>query len=199
MVQDQRLSKNFTLYEYVRSDTAEKYPEIKEKQYSPTPDIIENIKYHIKSGIQPLRDDFGFPLFVESGRRCIELNRLPEIGSKDTSAHVPGLATDVRTAFDFEKDPRTLNFRNSLRERIESITENPVRPDIKGNGYLFAFSCLRILVYRFDQVIHEYGTKGNPAWVHFASPVQGCVSRCEIKILPENKVLSLKESLLLLC
>ena len=42
--------------------------------------------------LETVRSILGYPLVISSGYRCLELNRA--VGSKDTSAHVKGLAAD---------------------------------------------------------------------------------------------------------
>lgn len=82
-----RLSKNFTLEEFTRSQTAERHgidmrpPEI----------IVDNIRNLIKGCLQPLRDEAG-PMYISSGYRPLELNT--RIGGSKTSAHVQGNAAD---------------------------------------------------------------------------------------------------------
>lgn len=82
-----RLSKNFSLDEFLVSQTAERFgidmhpPEI----------IVDNIKNLVKACLQPLRDEAG-PIYISSGFRPLELNT--RIGGSKTSAHVKGNAVD---------------------------------------------------------------------------------------------------------
>jgi len=82
-----RLSKNFSLGEFLVSQTAERFgidmhpPEI----------IVDNIRMLVKSCLQPLRDESG-PIYISSGFRPLELNT--RIGGSKTSAHVKGNAVD---------------------------------------------------------------------------------------------------------
>jgi len=82
-----RLSKNFSLSEFLVSQTAERFgidmhpPEI----------IVDNIKNLVKACLQPLRDEAG-PIYISSGYRPLELNT--RIGGSKTSAHVKGNAVD---------------------------------------------------------------------------------------------------------
>ena len=84
-----KLSKNFFLYEFENSETAEKnginntVPEI----YIPA---IMNLTIKI---LQPLRDELG-QIDINSGYRSLTLNRfLP--GSSKTSQHMIGEAADI--------------------------------------------------------------------------------------------------------
>lgn len=83
------LSKNFRLYELIKSSTANRlgidnYP--KEKQ------IIEKLKLTTQNILQPVRDYYQVPFSPNSGYRCLELNRA--LGSSDNSQHVKGEAVD---------------------------------------------------------------------------------------------------------
>jgi zinc D-Ala-D-Ala carboxypeptidase len=83
-----RLSKNFTLEEFLRSEYAER----NDIDMTPPPEIIENIRLFVKSCMQPLRDEVGVPINITSGYRPLALN--VGIGGSKTSAHVRGEAAD---------------------------------------------------------------------------------------------------------
>jgi zinc D-Ala-D-Ala carboxypeptidase len=85
------LSKNFTLEEFMASQTATRYG-IKE-QMDPPQNVIHNLGRLCRKILQPLRDNLG-PLRISSGYRCIALNRL--IHSNDNSQHVLGMAADIQ-------------------------------------------------------------------------------------------------------
>ncbi len=86
-----RISKNFSLDEFLVSQTAERFgidmypPEL----------IVDNIKNLVRACLQPLRDECG-PIYISSGYRPLELNT--RIGGSKTSAHIRGEATDFRVA-----------------------------------------------------------------------------------------------------
>ncbi len=82
-----RLSKNFSLDEFLVSQTAERNG----IDMTPPDEIIENIKNLVKACLQPLRDEAG-PIYISSGFRPLELNT--RIGGSKTSAHVMGNAVD---------------------------------------------------------------------------------------------------------
>ncbi len=82
-----RLSKNFSLDEFLISQTAERNG----IDMTPPDEIIENIKNLVKACLQPLRDEAG-PIYISSGYRPLELNT--RIGGSKTSAHVQGNAVD---------------------------------------------------------------------------------------------------------
>lgn len=51
---------------------------------------LECLTYNI---LDPLRDEMGVPIYVNSGYRCPELNRL--IGGSERSQHMRGQAADI--------------------------------------------------------------------------------------------------------
>lgn len=83
-----RLSKNFTLEEFLISDYAER----NDIDMTPSDEIIDNISNLIKSCMQPLRDEVNASIFITSGYRPTILNSA--IGGSKTSAHVRGEAAD---------------------------------------------------------------------------------------------------------
>jgi hypothetical protein len=87
-----RLSKNFTLEEFLISQTAERQG----IDMTPSPEIIENIQDLVDGCMQPLRDEVNSSIFISSGFRPEALNRL--IGGSPTSAHRFGDACDFRVA-----------------------------------------------------------------------------------------------------
>ena len=87
-----RLSKNFTLDEFLVSQTAERHG----IDMTPPEPVIDNLQRLVDTIMQPLRDDVGSPIFISSGYRPNELNR--RIGGSRTSEHVNGNAADFRVA-----------------------------------------------------------------------------------------------------
>tara|TARA_R100001460_G_scaffold2629_4_gene8445 strand:- start:2971 stop:3420 length:450 start_codon:yes stop_codon:yes gene_type:complete len=84
------LSKNFTLAELCKSQTATRHNIIN----IPTEqNIINNLIAVSNNILQPIRDNFGIPFSPNSGYRSPELNQL--LGSKSTSQHCKGEAVDV--------------------------------------------------------------------------------------------------------
>jgi hypothetical protein len=84
-----RLSKNLTLKEVVKSNTATR------KGIDNTPDqwAINNIKAVAENIFQPIRDHFGVPIGVSSGFRGKDLNKA--IGGSKYSQHMIGEALDL--------------------------------------------------------------------------------------------------------
>jgi len=85
-----KLSKNFSLSEFTKSQTASR----KGIDNWPTDqEVISNLERLCEFVLQPVRDHYGKSVNVNSGYRCLELNRA--LGSKDTSQHVVGEAADI--------------------------------------------------------------------------------------------------------
>lgn len=163
-----RLSKNFTLGEFLRSATAERHPEIAEQQYNPPEEVVANLAYLCSTTLQPVREVLGVPLRITSGYRCKALNDL--VGSNDRSQHLKGQAADCRLPARFLSHPSTARVRRKITDRVRAITGEPMRPDANANFYLFAYICMRLDHLDIDQVIHEFGPAlGRPAWVHIAA------------------------------
>lgn len=83
------LTKNFTLEELIKSDTAEKY----KISNIPNQTEIENLKAVCEKILQPLRDKFG-AIRVTSGYRCRTLNT--KLNGSSTSNHLYGYAVDIQ-------------------------------------------------------------------------------------------------------
>lgn len=87
---NKKLSENFTLGEFVESDTAKK------KGIDNTPTLVDI--YHMeelcKFLLQPIRDAWGKPIKVTSGYRCPALNKA--VAGSPTSVHMRGWAVDIK-------------------------------------------------------------------------------------------------------
>lgn len=84
------LSKNFDWKEFEKSDTATR---LHINNAITSWEVRDNIKALVEDVLQPLRDAWGGPLFINSGYRCLELNKA--VGGVPTSQHVLGMAADV--------------------------------------------------------------------------------------------------------
>lgn len=83
------VSKNFKWSEFTKSDTAKRLHinnEICDW------DVRDNIKALVENLLQPLRDSWGGPIFINSGYRSKELNEA--VGGVETSQHCKGQAAD---------------------------------------------------------------------------------------------------------
>jgi len=83
-----QLSKNFTMAEFIKSDTANRLG----IDNTPQGEHLENAKALFENVVQKVRDHFG-PTVLNSGYRCPELNEAVR-GSK-TSQHCHGEAADI--------------------------------------------------------------------------------------------------------
>lgn len=88
-----KLSKNFSLGEFVKSQTALR----KGIDNWPTDqDIIDKLQLLCENVLQPVREHYSKPVSINSGYRCLRLNRA--LGSKSSSQHVKGEAADIEIA-----------------------------------------------------------------------------------------------------
>lgn len=92
-----KLSNNFTLSEFTRSNNAERL----NIENRPNAEQTENLRKLCTRLLQPLREIYGEPFFVNSGFRSQQLNKL--VGGVPTSQHTKGQAADIRV-----KEPRKL-------------------------------------------------------------------------------------------
>jgi zinc D-Ala-D-Ala carboxypeptidase len=83
------LSKNLTLFEMTRSETAKR----KGVSNQPTEEHIANMIVLAEKIFQPIRDHFGVPIHVSSGYRSAALNK--KIGGARNSQHMTGEAMDI--------------------------------------------------------------------------------------------------------
>jgi len=83
-----RLSKNFTLTEYTKSQTALRQG----IDNTPGDEHLEAAKTLFEKVVQPVRDNFG-PTVINSGYRGPELNKA--VGGSATSQHCKGQAVDI--------------------------------------------------------------------------------------------------------
>ncbi len=79
---------NFKMSELIHSDTAAKY------NINNMPDInsLDNMLILIIDCLQPIRELLGKAVFINSGYRCSQLNKL--VGGSPTSEHLKGMACD---------------------------------------------------------------------------------------------------------
>ena len=83
------LTKNFTLSEMVKSETALRHG----MDNTPGEAEIENLKQLAEKVLQPVRDAYGKGVKVNSGYRAPEVNA--KVGGSKTSDHCKGQAADI--------------------------------------------------------------------------------------------------------
>jgi hypothetical protein len=84
------LSANFTLEEFLVSQTAERHG----IDMTPLPNVLANLQTLVDTCMQPLREAAGASIFISSGYRPPKLNEM--IGGSKTSAHRFGKACDFK-------------------------------------------------------------------------------------------------------
>ena len=85
-----KLTEHFTLYELVRSETADR----NHIDNTPSQEVIENLRALCRNVLEPARVAFGSPIYITSGYRCPELNKA--VGGKPASQHLRGEAADLQ-------------------------------------------------------------------------------------------------------
>lgn len=77
----------------LRELTFSKIAEVHGIDNTPTPDILETLKYTAQQ-LDKVRELLGKPVNISSGYRCLQVNR--RLGSKDSSQHLKGEAVDFK-------------------------------------------------------------------------------------------------------
>ena len=84
-----QLSKNFTLKEFEVSETAR----VNDIDNRVPKRYMKNVKALVDNVLQPTRDKVGIPIYISSGYRCREVNRINH--GATTSQHMRGEAADI--------------------------------------------------------------------------------------------------------
>ena len=85
------MKSHFTLEELTRSSIAKQYG----IDNTPDPQSEYNILNILIPRLNQIREEFGEPIYINSGYRCQKLNKL--VGGSPNSAHKKGLASDLTT------------------------------------------------------------------------------------------------------
>ena len=99
--------KYFTVKELVRSATAQQLG----IDNTPPPEAVDALHELVDKVLDPLREAWGGPIWVNSGYRCPELNRI--VGGTPSSQHQRGEAADI-TVGSPAKNRRLLALINRL-------------------------------------------------------------------------------------
>ena len=83
--------KYFSFQEFERSETATRYA----IDNSMPETAKANVAVLVDMVLDPLREAWGRPIYVNSGYRCPELNKA--VGGSKTSHHMRGMAADIST------------------------------------------------------------------------------------------------------
>ena len=81
--------KHFTIKELCHSDTATR----RGIKNEPTEEVVRNLTALVDNVLDPLREWYGKPIYVNSGYRCPELNAA--VGGVANSQHLSGEAADI--------------------------------------------------------------------------------------------------------
>lgn len=81
--------KYFTIEELTRSITAQRLG----IDNTPPPAAVKNLHRLVEQVLDPLREAWGGPIHVNSGYRCVALNRA--VGGAPRSQHMKGEAADI--------------------------------------------------------------------------------------------------------
>ena len=104
-----KISKNFTLEELIYSNTAKKLG----IDNTPSKNEENNLIKLVNTILQPIRDKYGKPIYINSGYRCNELNTI--IGGSKNSQHKYGCAVDIET-----HDGNNSKLFNLIKEMINN-------------------------------------------------------------------------------
>ena len=108
-----KLSKNLSLAEVVRSETAKRL----DIDNTPLKEHIDNLKIIAEKVFQPIRDHFACPIHVSSGYRGEALNKA--IKGASTSLHMTGQALDIDMDF---TDVSNTDIFNYIKDNLEFDT-----------------------------------------------------------------------------
>ena len=135
----EKISAHISYKEATKSNTAKRYG----IDNTPSPFQLANMRLVAEKCFEPLRNWWKKAIGVSSFMRSEELNEHPAIKGSHTSQHMQGAYTELEEgAIDIDADIYDNGLTNSkifhwLKDNVE-----------------------------FDQLIWEYGTKKEPAWVH---------------------------------
>jgi hypothetical protein len=133
----ENISKHITFKEATKSNTAKLY-NIENK---PNKFQLANMKMVAENCFEPLRNVHGKAIGISSFLRSELLNK--KVGGSKTSQHLQGLYSEVEEgAIDIDADIFDNGITNA--EIFNWLKENVV----------------------FDQLIWEYGSEKEPAWIH---------------------------------
>ena len=105
--------KHFTISKMLKSDTA-----IRRCLWNGANlEVEENLRALVDEVLDPLRERYGKPIYVNSGYRCPELNRL--VGGAVNSQHMRGEAADIRPV-----KSEKLKVKSELDELVRILIAN---------------------------------------------------------------------------
>lgn len=99
--------KYFSIKELCKSDTAK----ARGIDNTPNEEVKANLEALIDNVLDPLREAYGKPIYINSGYRCPELNKA--VGGVSTSEHQSGRAADIDT-HDYEENKKLFKLIQEL-------------------------------------------------------------------------------------
>lgn len=133
-----QLTEHFSLEEFTRSVTAQKY----DIDNTPNEQVIKNLRNLCEKVLEPLRQWYGKPIVISSGYRCPQLNSHPNVRGAKNSQHMTGEAADLRIPTIKTPSGTSVQDLATARKWIEYLLDN-----------------------RFDQLILEHDKSGH-YWIH---------------------------------
>ena len=112
----------FTIPELVQSITADACG----IDNTPTAEAVPLIVELITKVLDPLRERWGAPIYVNSGYRCPALNR--KVGGVLNSYHIRGMAADINARCPFHNTALYTEIRIMHREGLLPLTECYMSP-----------------------------------------------------------------------
>lgn len=111
------MGKYFDIKELCHSDTAN----AKGIDNTPTEDVKANLEALIENVLDPVREWYGKPIYVNSGYRCPELNKA--VGGVNNSQHVNGQAADI-DVFDEKENKKIFDYIVNYLNFDQCLWEN---------------------------------------------------------------------------
>ena len=129
-----KLSRSFDWKEFTKSDTAARLHIVNDVT---TFEVRDNIKALVDDVLQPLRDAWGGPIFINSGYRSPELNKA--VGGVATSMHQYGMAADcgVTDPYALAKLAKKMRLPYDQVGVYASFVHFSYRRDGKNRGQIF--------------------------------------------------------------
>ena len=108
--------KHFTIKELTASATAQRL----DIDNTPTAEAVANLQQLVANVLDPLRETYGRPIYVNSGYRCPALNRA--VGGVPSSQHLTGEAADI-TAGSKRENRRLLALVKKMKLPVDQVID----------------------------------------------------------------------------
>ena len=119
------LSKNFSLEEFERSDTAKRLGiDNRVPQFA-----VNRLRTLCEKVLQPVRDHFGVPILITSGYRCPDLN--DAVKGATSSQHMKGEAADFKIKVDNTKGVKLYDLYLWM---VDNLSFDQLIWEVRGGG-----------------------------------------------------------------